>query len=139
MKRRTIVHKYFSDVPELQREEQTFGSLSGFGAEQHFSAREAGMSKDGKEFTLSCDNCGSRNAITVEWAELVIVGSGVVPPNWKYENGRLFPNVGCRSCNYISSITLTPDEAAKNVNAAINARVLNAQFVQQVRAQLGRR
>lgn len=139
-KRRQIIREHFSDVPELLSEDGgagAFGALGGAGTNVHYSVQE-GATQEGVNYIVSCDTCGTRNRILVSWQELIIVGNSRVPPGWKYENGRLFPDVGCAntSCQMITSIQLTPDEAAKAVKSAIAARYVNPQHVQQISQQL---
>jgi hypothetical protein len=139
-KRRSVISQFFSDVPELGGEDDQFGSLAGGGTSNHFGTQTSNA-REGMQYKVHCDNCGTPNLITVNWQELIIVGSGMVPPGWKYENGRLFPNLGCANgnCGFICTVNITPDEASRHVNAAIQAQVINSDFVHQVRAQLGRR
>jgi len=139
-KRRSVINQFFSDVPELTQEEDRFGSLAGGGTDNHFQTQTT-SGREGVSYKIHCDNCGLPNVVTVDWQEMVIVGSGMAPHGWKYENGRLFPNLGCGNgnCGYICTVTVTPDEAARHVNAALQAKVVTPQFVESIRRQLGGR
>lgn len=137
-KRKQIIQTHFSDVPELVSENERFGLFQGDGTDNHFQVQQS-PTRAGVDYKVHCDNCGTPNVITVDWNELIFIGSSRLPPGWHYDNGRMYPNVGCANgnCNYICSIQITPDEAAKHVHAALQAQVVSPQHVAAVRRQLG--
>lgn len=134
--RRQLIADHFSDVGELS-DESGFGSLGGIGTDAHFSAR-AGTVDQGTTYQVNCDNCGGRNSILIEWTELIVVAHGKLPNNWKYANGRLYPDVGCahNGCNFLCTVQLTPDEAKRLLNAAVNAGKVKPQQIQAFSQQL---
>lgn len=137
-KRRQHIAEHFSDVPELAGEDTRFGVFSGDGTSNHFSVQSSNA-QEGVQYKVHCDNCGTPNVITVDWRELIILGSSRLPQGWRYEGGRMYPNVGCANgnCNYICAMQITPDEAARHVHAAVQAQVITGEQVAQVRHQLG--
>lgn len=137
-KRSNLIRTHFSDVPELYQEMEQFGSLGGTGAVQHFSTHQS-TSPQGMQYNISCDNCGKGNSIVVGWGELVVVASRAMPQGWKFANGKMYPDLGCAHCNHLATVSLTPDEAAKAVNGALQAQVITPQYVEQVRSQIRRR
>ena len=134
--RRQLIQQHFSDVQELS-DESGFGSLAGGATDAHFQARSSTM-RDGVTYQLTCDNCGGRNSVLIEWPEMIIVAHQKLPPNWKYMNGRLYPDVGCahNGCNFLCSVQLTPDEAKKAVNAAVNAGYVQPNQIQAMSQRL---
>lgn len=142
--RRDLIQQHFSDVQELAQEDATagFGALGGLGAANHYSVN-ARLAPDGSGmvFTVVCDNCGSKNNVTIFWQELIIVAHARKPNGWTYQNGRLYPETGCANsgCGYLTTVQLTPDEAGKYVKSGIAAGKLPAQHVQAIAAQLQQR
>lgn len=138
--RQRMIAQHFSDVPELAGDDDRFGSLAGEGTDRHFSAHVA-PNKGGVSYKLNCDNCGTPNEILLEWPELIIVASQKVPPNWRYKDGMLYPDVGCAhpGCGYITSVQITPDEAARHVKSGLAAQRISQPQVDHILRQLGSR
>lgn len=133
--RRDLIRDHFSDVPELAREAGGFGALDGLGAANHYSVQPK-MTAEGMTFQIVCDNCGQKNALTVEWVELVVAGFSRMPPNWKYKDGRMYPDVGCGNCRYLTTVDMTPDEAGKYVKQGAMAGYVSPQMVSGIQRQI---
>lgn len=115
--------RHFSDVDVSQF---GFGGLGGEGADMH-QKTTARPARDGVKISLSCDNCGAPNILTVEWPEAVVISSGNLPPGWKLDGGYVRPEVGCASCRRLVTPGMTPSEAKRWVEAGINARFVSPQ------------
>lgn len=135
--RRQTIREHFSDIPELMSEDDgsrnVFGMLGGEGTQSHYTTHER-ASAQGVSYLLHCDRCGTRNEVQIFWQEMIIVGHSHLPPGWQYREGRLYPDVGCAnpSCRNVTSVQITPDEAARHVKAAVAARYITPQQVAQV-------
>jgi hypothetical protein len=127
--------KYFEDVDV---ESMGFGGLGGSAVENHHKAK-AKPTRDGVKIALDCGTCGSPNIMTVDWQEAVVISQGAIPPNWVYEQGYIRPEVGCAQCRRLVSPGVTPDEAKRWVTAAVNARFIAPQQVQQIIARIPKR
>lgn len=133
--RHHLIQQHFDDVAELRDEDTGFGALSGTGANEHYTARPAAH-PEGTAYQVKCDNCGRSNVVLLEWRELIIAMHGRVPPGWKVGRGRMYPNVGCRECNYVCAVQITPDEAQKQVHQGLQGGRLSRQAFDQMASQL---
>jgi hypothetical protein len=126
--------KYFEDVDV---EGMGFGGLGGAAIENHHRAN-ARPTAEGVKVKLDCGTCGAPNVMTIEWPEAIIIAHGAIPKDWVYEKGYIRPEVGCAQCRRLVSPGITPDEAARWVKAAQNARFVTPQQIQSVAAHLKR-
>lgn len=119
-----------------------FGSLHGEGIQQHGDVKVE-ASPQGRNLHIFCDNCGVPNVVQVDWREIAWLAAGVPPAGWRYDPNtqRLIPHLGCPSCRFMQTPSVTPDEAARWLNAGVSAgsipKEAAQQLVQQARANAG--
>jgi len=124
--------QHFEDVTG---ELNGFGSLGGTGIESHNKVSSK-TKREGVEMPANCDNCGAPNVILADWQEVVYISVGSLPPNgWKYDSGHIRTDVPCRQCRRLLPVGVTPMEAKRWVQAAINAQFLSPQQANQIAAQ----
>jgi hypothetical protein len=126
--------QHFSDVDISQF---GYGGLSGAGAESHDKAT-ARPTAEGVKISLSCDNCGSPNILTIEWPEVIVISTGHLPHGWRVDQGYVRPEVGCANCRRLVTPGVTPDEAQRWVRAGISAQFVNPQQAQAIVQQATR-
>lgn len=102
------------------------GILAGEGVDFHNKVK-AKISADGTgfDYQIRCDKCGRTLVVGVPWAELIIMGSGALPPNgeWRHDgaNGCFVPTKGCPRDGDDIRLGITPDECNRNLSAGIAA------------------
>lgn len=126
--------QYFDDVDV---DSLGFGGLGGAAIENHHRAN-ARPTAEGVKVKLDCQTCGAPNVMTISWPEAVIIAHGAIPPEWEYVQGYIRPKVGCAQCRKLVATGVTPDEAARWVKAAQNARFITPQQIQAISAQIKR-
>lgn len=124
--------QYFDDVDV---EGLGFGGLGG-PAIDNLHRSNARPTAAGVKVKLDCQTCGSPNVMTIEWPEAVIIAHGAIPAGWAYEKGYIRPGIGCGSCRKHVDAGVTPDEAARWVKAAQNARFITPQQIQAISAHI---
>jgi len=128
----------FSDVRNDVRG-RGFGALDGDAAHTHHTARvERAKDGSGMAYLVSCDNCGTQNAMTVTWDEFLYGMHGVTAPQWVYDPaaGGFYPNVGCVYCRALNKVVFTPDECSRQVKAGVAARSISDAYVASARTKL---
>ncbi len=125
---------HFSDV----RGQGGYGILGGEGVEEFGSVQTQPLTKEGVAYRVRCHNCGQPNMLEVSWQEMLYVRFGALPPGWVYEpsRGAMRPNVGCRLCQVVIMMLLTPDDGIKSVHAGEAAGHIPQGAVQNFRNQL---
>jgi hypothetical protein len=124
----------FSDVRDMVNGLGA-GILAGDGVEHHNRVKSK-ISEDGTGFDhqLRCDHCGYTLVVGIPWAELIIMGQGVLPPNneWQHDgrNGCFRPNKGCPHCGDAIRLGITPDECNRNLSSGIAARKITREAIQ---------
>jgi hypothetical protein len=79
---------------------------------------------------MHCRACSKSARIELEWPELFVVGhadqTDILPAGWKRSapNGAAYPEVKC-ACGAVCSPVVTPDWAAKQVEAALKSGLLS--------------
>jgi hypothetical protein len=113
------------------------GELGGYGvlggeAIQTHTKSTAKMTKEGVDYSLFCDQCGTKNRLSVSWAEFLYARNRHVPYDssrgkpWQYDgqHGGFHPNVGCGRCRMVLLLILTPAESQKWLAKAEEANYL---------------
>lgn len=115
-----------------------FGALGGAGAEEHYQAR-ATLDPNGVWYQAPCDNCGQPNGILINWNEFVYSANRLLPPGWQPHAGGMHPNVGCQQCRALMLLTITPDEAQRQLKAGVMANFVQEAQVAAMSQQLAQR
>jgi hypothetical protein len=107
--------------------DKKYGVLNGAGADEHYEVREEPLSTQGVTFIVNCDNCGTEQRVTIGWQQ--IVDAAALPTTrrlpvdpetrvqWAYDNGRVYPQLGCLRCRSPMYLGITPDEASRKIMA----------------------
>lgn len=103
-----------------------YGALSGSGVESHQKLRSK-TKKDGVEIALNCDACGMPSLMTITWPEAIVISAGKLPPGWRYTEGYLQPDIGCKQCRTQVPVGVTPEEAKRWVVSGVQARFVDGQ------------
>jgi hypothetical protein len=119
------------------------GILGGLG-DADFQNVKQYISPQGLVLEIPCQMCGRRHACTLEWHELFTVGLNGpkqplrMPPGWDYspEDGGLFAKIPCQKCQHPMCPLVTPDDARKHVNQAVQRGFLAPQQVEAWKAQV---
>jgi hypothetical protein len=107
-----------------------YGVLGGDAITSHQKAvAKLSPDRSGIDYHVNCDHCGTRNKLSVTWAEFVFAANNQIPYDqvrqapWKHERqfGGFQPNVGCGHCQYAIMLIITPDEAARHLHGAEQA------------------
>jgi hypothetical protein len=103
-----------------------FGIFAGTpGLDQHYEVKTLPMRADGVPYVVTCDTCGCRQEITLEWAQLADAARApqtsklpvdpVTRMEWGYDRNtmRMYPRFGCNQCRREVGFSITPDEAGR--------------------------
>lgn len=140
--------EYFDDILESGGIGGTgnAGILNSAGLDDYDSIQEK-VIPNGVEVSVNCRLCNSKRGIVMEWPELYQIGSNnpqmppLIPPGWQFSpnNGSAVFVAACPACGQAGlAVHVTPDEARRKVESAVNAGLIPPQAVQQWRAQVAR-
>jgi hypothetical protein len=129
---------YFDDI--LENNDKA-GILEGGGLDDHDRVREK-FTEEGVAVQMNCRMCGQGAVVTLEWMELFIVGTNgagaplLLPKGWQYSanNATCYCQIRCRGrCGGQGYVAphVTPDEARRHVNAAVNRGMIPPQAIAQ--------
>jgi len=115
-----------------------FGSLGGEGIDHHNTVK-SGITAEGAQHKLRCDNCNQTLVVTVPWPELIFMSQGLLPTNgsWKHDgfHGAFLVAQGCPRCKDDIRLATTPDECKRNLDSGIAAQKISREqivaFIQQ--------
>jgi hypothetical protein len=122
------------------------GILNSAGLDDYDSVREK-IQADGVEVSVNCRMCNSKRGIVLEWPELYQIGANnpalppLIPPGWRFSqnNGSAVFITTCPACGKPGlAIHVTPDEARRKVESAVNAGLIPPHAIQQWRAHVAR-
>lgn len=128
--------------------DETGGSLESPGLKDYDNVRQS-VETNGLGVQIACRYCGRGHKITLEWHELYVIGSNqpnvapIVPPGYKRSNqGTVYIEFNCARCgNPGVAVHITPDEAVRHVNTAVQTGLVTqeqaAAWGQQVRQARG--
>ncbi len=117
---------------------QGFGIFDGAGVEEHYEVKSHPPTSEGATFEVTCDRCGNRQMITIEWQQIAdaarVQQSGKLPVDpvtrmsWIYDaaSRRMYPQIGCPNCRGLVGPSITPDEAARLLREAMMAGVVQS-------------
>jgi len=121
-----------SDEDRAFRSKQGYGVLAG-DAMEDFDNVDVQMLDHGMGFVIRCQDFGHPNGIVVDWVSLILLSQRRIPAGWQVNSaGRAYPMTACKRCQVLTSVQLTPDEAARYVKQAVSANKITAQQVNQV-------
>lgn len=122
------------------------GILDSAGLDDYDNVREK-VQEDGVLVSCNCRMCNSKRGIVLEWPELYQIGSNqhgmppLIPPGWQFSsnNGSVAFIHSCPACGKKGiTIHVTPDEARRKIESAVQANIITPQLVSQWRAQVQR-
>lgn len=128
----------FNDVQELRN--KSLGVLGGEGADFLEQTRTE-TTPAGIDTKCVCGSCGRPAVVTVEYAEAITGGEGMMPEHWQHDpsSGSIYPVVGCVNCRYELKLLFTPRELKALVQKAVAEGFVNGPAAQakslQVQAQ----
>lgn len=140
--------EYFDDVLESGGVggRGNSGILDSAGLDDYDSVRER-ILPEGVEVSVNCRLCNSKRGVLFEWPELYQIGSNgpsqppLIPPGWQFSrnNGTVVFVAGCPACGQPGvALHVTPDEARRKVESAMNAGLLTPAVVQRWREAVAR-
>lgn len=110
------------------RSDDTGGTLESPGLKDYDNVKQD-TTAEGLAVEVSCRLCNKKHKVTLEWPELYVIGSNkpgvppLMPPGYhRSEQGTAFVQFACSKCGGPGvAIHVTPDEAARHLNAAVGA------------------
>lgn len=96
--------------------------------------------RQGLAARFHCRGCSSDVRLDVEWHEIYVVsmmpvtadlmgGNPIVPPEWTLSeiNGTAYPAMKCGKCGALCALHFTPAECRREIETAIESRMLSQQ------------
>lgn len=113
------------------------GSLESPGLRDYDNVQQT-IEPDGLKVAISCRLCGRKHELTLEWHELYVIGSNkpgtvpIMPRDFRRsEQGTAYTQYNCTKCaNPGITVHITPDEAARHINTAVQSGFVSPQQAQ---------